>query len=151
MMNEPGPIRIIQTTIDRLIDLRHATLRQGLPRESAYFAGDESPDAVHIAAMLEEVVVGCASFHLNTWESRPAYQLRGMATADSIRRRGVGRAMLLFAEDLLKQEGATRQLWCNARVPAVPFYESMGWTVVSEVFDIPTAGPHVRMTKTVGM
>jgi hypothetical protein len=38
-------------------------------------------------------------------------------------------------------------LWCNARVPAVPFYREMGWAVVSEPFEIPTAGPHVRMVK----
>ena len=39
------------------------------------------------------------------------------------------------------------QLWCNARTPAVGFYQRMGWAVVSDVFEIPTAGPHVRMTK----
>ena len=33
------------------------------------------------------------------------------------------------------------------RAPAVPFYQRAGWTVVSDVFDIPTAGPHHRMTR----
>lgn len=140
-------LTIVRTDADRVIDLRHAELRQGLPRESAIFAGDESPDAIHIAAMIGDNVVGCATFHLNEWAGQPAYQLRGMATAESVRRRGVGRAMLMFAESLLREIGRSHQLWCNARTPAVPFYRSMGWTVVSNVFDIPTAGPHVRMTK----
>ena len=30
------------------------------------------------------------------------------------------------------------------------FYERMGWTVVSALFEIPTAGPHVRMAKRLG-
>ena len=35
----------------------------------------------------------------------------------------------------------------NARIAAVPFYQSMGWKIVSELFDIPTAGMHHRMIK----
>ena len=38
-------------------------------------------------------------------------------------------------------------LWCNARTPAVGFYENMRWRVVSAPFEIPTAGPHVKMVK----
>jgi len=47
--------------------------------------------------------------------------------------------------DVARSAGVTR-FWCNARVPAVPFYAAMGWTVVSDVFDVPTAGPHRVMT-----
>ena len=45
------------------------------------------------------------------------------------------------------QDGRGALLWCNARVPYVPFYEAMGWRVVSGQFEIPTAGPHVKMLK----
>jgi hypothetical protein len=54
--------------------------------------------------------------------------------------------MIAFLEHDLA-DGPVRQLWCNARVPAANFYRKLGWQVVSEVFEIPTAGPHVRMTK----
>ncbi len=148
-MKTTAAFTVERCTIDRLIDLRHAVLRQGLPRESAVFSGDESAGAVHIAAIAGGQVVGCASFHLNQWDGQPAYQLRGMATAETVRRRGAGREILHFAESLLREIGPTRQLWCNARVPAVPFYQSMGWEVMSEVFDIPLAGPHVRMSRTI--
>ncbi len=141
-------ITVLETSADRLVDLRHAILRAGLPREEAIFPGDERPDSLHVAAVIGDEVVGCASFHLNTWQEKPAYQLRGMATSATSRRKGVGRAMLIFAEQRLLERAMTNQLWCNARVPAVPFYLSMGWAVVSEEFLIPTAGPHVRMTKT---
>jgi hypothetical protein len=40
-----------------------------------------------------------------------------------------------------------RLMWCNGRQPAAPFYERLGWTIASEAFEIPTAGPHFRITK----
>jgi GNAT superfamily N-acetyltransferase len=138
---------IRRATLDEIIDLRHAVLRAGLPRETAVFPGDDAETSLHIAAVRDGEVVGCASFHLNRWQDRPAYQLRGMATADSVRRQGLGRQMLAFAEAELRSLPTTRQLWCNARTPAVPFYEAMGWQVESEIFQIPSAGPHVRMSK----
>jgi GNAT superfamily N-acetyltransferase len=70
-----------------------------------------------------------------------------MAVAPDLRGRGVGQALLNFLETSLRGESAVRQLWCNARTPAAGFYERQGWRAVSEVFEIPTAGPHVRMTK----
>ena len=85
--------------------------------------------------------------HPSTWDGAPAWQLRGMATDPAFRATGVGRAMLLYLERLLAAESDVRQLWCNARTPARGFYERLGWRVVSDVFEIPTAGPHVRMTK----
>lgn len=148
-MSETATLTIVRCSADRLIDLRHAVLRKGMPRETAIFPGDESETAIHIAATLGHEVVGCSSFHLNEWNGQPAYQLRGMATAESARRRGVGRAMLNFADSVLRKTGKSNQLWCNARLIAVPFYQSLGWVIVSDLFDIPTAGPHHRMTRTI--
>jgi predicted GNAT family N-acyltransferase len=145
-MSKP-PIRIVQTTLERILELRHRILRAGLPLDTAIFPGDEAPTSLHIAAVLGDEVVGCATFHLNQWQGQPAWQLRGMATSDAVRRQGLGRKMLEFAERELQLRQPTRQLWCNARTPAVPFYEAMGWTVESQVFEIPSAGPHVEMSK----
>jgi len=147
LMSAEEKIVIAVTPVDRVIDLRHAVLRKGLPRDEAIFAGDELATSLHIAAETGGRVVGCATFHLNAWQGGPAYQLRGMATDESVRRRGVGRSMLLFAERELLARAMTHQLWCNARLPAVAFYQSMGWEGVSEVFEIPTAGPHVKMVR----
>jgi GNAT superfamily N-acetyltransferase len=141
-------IEIVQTTLDRIRNLRHTILRAGRPWEASFFAGDELATTLHVAAVRGDEVVGCASFHLNQWQDLPAYQLRGMATAESTRRQGVGRRMLKFAEVELLSRGQSRQLWCNAREPAIPFYEAMGWTMESGVIEIPTAGPHVKMAKT---
>jgi GNAT superfamily N-acetyltransferase len=131
-----------------LVDLRWRILRDGLPRAEAVFAGDELATSIHVAATdAGGNVVGCATLHLNEWEGAPAYQLRGMATDPDLRRFGLGRRMLDLAEAEAARRAVTRQFWCNARVPAIAFYQSLGWAVRSDEFHIPTAGPHRRMTK----
>lgn len=143
---------IRRAQVAELIDLRHAVLRHGLPREEAMFPGDDAPTSRHYGAFRGDQVLCCATLHASEWEGEPAFQLRGMATAPEARRTGLGRRVTEWMEADLRAaagagEGVPLLLWCNARVPAVAFYEAMGWAVVSEPFEIPTAGPHVRMVK----
>lgn len=142
---------IRRATLEDLIDLRHQVLRKGLPREAAIFDGDRDETSRHYGAFAEgptgERVVVCASMLLNQWLDEPAWQLRGMATAPDFRGTGLGRAIVAFIESDIRATQSVRLLWCNARVPASRFYLKMGWQVVSEEFEIPTAGPHVRMVK----
>ena len=134
--------------VEELVDLRHVVLRHGLPREAAMFDGDDAPATRHYGAFDGGRAVGCATLMLNQWEGEPAWQVRGMATDPRLRSRGLGAALLAMAEAELVNEGSSvRLLWCNARVPARRFYEKLGWDVRGEPFDIPTAGPHVKMTK----
>jgi GNAT superfamily N-acetyltransferase len=136
-----------QVSNEQVIALRHAELRAGLPVETANFDGDAAPTTFHFGAFLQGETVGCASFMLNQYEGLPAYQLRGMATRADLIGRGIGRSLLEFGQQTLLEQTPIRLLWCNARVPAIGFYEKQGWRVVSEVFEVPTAGPHRRMTK----
>jgi predicted GNAT family N-acyltransferase len=48
---------------------------------------------------------------------------------------------------MVRESDCPDLLWCNARTPAVRFYQKQGWTPVGEEFDVPLAGPHVRMFK----
>jgi N-acetylglutamate synthase-like GNAT family acetyltransferase len=134
---------------DQIIDLRHIVLRDGLPRSEAIFPGDDSAHARHYGAFESDLLVGCVTLHLNEWEKLPAWQLRGMAVAADARTTGIGRAMIEMLERDL-DDSSIRQLWCNARVPASGFYVKLGWQIVSQQFEIPTAGPHVRMTRRLG-
>jgi GNAT superfamily N-acetyltransferase len=134
-----------------------------MPVHEAFYEGDTLRVTRHYAAFDLEQPVGCATCMFNDWEGEPAWQLRGMGTRADLRGRGVGAALLGFVEaelretaprvDGLQTDGArgaplrVRWLWCNARVAAVPFYEGRGWRVVSEVFDVPTVGPHHRMLR----
>lgn len=140
------PVVVARVAAEAIRPLRHAVLRPGLPADSACFPGDEATGTIHLAARSGGQVVGCASFMRSEFAGEPAWQLRGMATAPEWRGRGVGARLLVHADALLADE-PIRLLWCNARVIAIGFYERQGWSVVSEEFDIPTAGPHRRMTR----
>jgi GNAT superfamily N-acetyltransferase len=143
--------------VDCILDLRHRILRAGLPIETARFEGDQGPHTTHYAAFQtnDELKptgrpICCATFMLGTYEEVPAWQLRGMATEEAYRGCGVGNQLLNTAERELRSHPVyahVRLMWCNARVPAVRFYQRNGWKGVSDVFDIPTAGPHIQMTK----
>ena len=135
--------------LSELVDLRHEVLRAGLPREAAIFPGDDAPTSRHYAAFRGDQILCCSTLHASEWEGEPAYQLRGMATAPAAQRTGLGRRVMEWMEADLLAGGGVLLLWCNARVPAVEFYRAVGWRVVSEAFEMPTAGPHVRMVKRV--
>jgi GNAT superfamily N-acetyltransferase len=144
---DPEAIRpsIRHVAVDIILPLRHAVLRADLPASTACFAGDDAGSTIHLAALSDGRPVACASYMEVPLEGEKAYQLRGMATDPAWRGRGLGRRLLAHAE-LLLRENPIRLRWCNARTTAIGFYEKMGWTVVSDEFDIPTAGPHRRMS-----
>jgi GNAT superfamily N-acetyltransferase len=152
IVNSPvGDVRIRVGAAAEVVDLRHAILRAGLPRETAIFPGDDDPEALHVVAEASDGrTVGCVTLHPSTWNGEPAWQLRGMATDPAVRGSGVGRALLDYLDQHIRSRSHVRHVWCNARVPAAGFYRRAGWRVESEVFEIPTAGPHVRMSKHVG-
>jgi predicted GNAT family N-acyltransferase len=132
-----------------ILPLRHAELRAGLPRASADFDGDADATTWHFGASLAVApgeIVGCASFMLQPHRSEPAYQLRGMATRRDLVRGGIGTALLRHAIAELANATSVRLFWCNARIAATGFYERLGWRIVSDVFDVPTVGPHYVMT-----
>jgi GNAT superfamily N-acetyltransferase len=143
----PTAGRVRAAKLDEIVDLRYDVLRAGLPREAAIFDGDSAHTSRHYGAFVDGRNIGCATLHLNHWLDEPAWQLRGMATAPDFRSAGVGRELLSFLEADLLATHPVHLLWCNARVPAIRFYQRSGWQIVSEEFEIPTAGPHVRMVK----
>jgi len=130
-----------------VIDLRHRVLRFGLAREEAIFPGDDSPTSRHFGAFDNTTAICCATFHKANYETEPGWRLRGMATDERFRSRGLGRELLNYAEETLLGEDPIRLFWCNARIGALKFYQSQGWEIVSDLFDIPTAGLHYQMVK----
>ena len=58
-------------------------------------------------------------------------QIRYMATKDSHRRRGIGAALATRLENIAVTLGA-RTIVANAREPAVPFYEKLGYRVCGD-------------------
>jgi GNAT superfamily N-acetyltransferase len=144
-------VRVISAA--ETLDLRHAILRAGLPRETAIFPGDEAATSRHFGAFRDGRLVGVATIHKAPLVSlpdhdRPAFQIRGMATAEEVRGSGLGSALLTACIDEAKRAGV-HWIWCNARTPAAGFYTRHGFEIVGDVFEIPTAGPHYRMIRAV--
>jgi ribosomal protein S18 acetylase RimI-like enzyme len=73
------------------------------------------------------------------------WQLRGMAVADGFQKQGLGGELVRACTEAIRKAGGQR-IWCNARKSAANFYAGHGWKIVSEEFDIPTVGPHFRMS-----
>ena len=129
-------------------DIRHLVLRAGLPRETCFWDTDRQPGVFHLGGWLSGRQTGVATFQPEpdpAGPAEPAYRLRGMAVLPGARGQGVGALMLLTGMDRVRRMGFG-QLWCDARVGAVTFYEKYGWEKRGELFEIPTAGPHYRMS-----
>jgi predicted GNAT family N-acyltransferase len=146
-------IEVRPITAEDTIEIRWAILRPGFPRDSAIFAGDDSPGTQHLGVFLDDRLVGVASLYdaplPDETVSFHPQQLRGMATLPEVRGSGCGRALLEGCHESTRRSGSAL-LWCNARRTAVDFYRRHGWEVCSEEFDIPTVGPHFRMRRALG-
>ncbi|HEX4465623.1 MAG TPA: GNAT family N-acetyltransferase [Solirubrobacteraceae bacterium] len=137
---------------ERVRPLRMRVLRPGRPPHDSVYDGDEEPGTLHCAVVTDAgELVGIATALASPHPRDPAigdWRIRGMATAPERRREGVGRMLLAACEQHVR-EAAGLRIWCNARVAAVPFYESAGYATESEIFEIPTIGPHRLMAKPV--
>src|SRR5262245_31774314 len=104
-----------RATRDEILPLRHAVLRPGLPVAEAHFDGDDEPSTRHVGAFRQDdgALVGCVSL-MRRPRDGAVWQLRGMATRDDVRGRGVGAAILAFVDTTLGDD----PLWCNARIEA---------------------------------
>ena len=138
---------IRRALLDEIVQLRHDVLIVGTERLSPEFPGDHDATTRHFGAFDGQHNVCCATFLHSTWEDTPAWQLRGMATAPAYRSKGIGGALLAFAEGVLRDEDGPIRLWCNARIKAAPFYAKHGWQYASDEFVIDGVGPHFKMTK----
>ena len=153
--------------------LRARILRPGLPLEQSVYPGDDHPGATHVAVLVsgtsgsdadegdlfdDEVVVAVGSVLeedpppvlAGSGEVAAAapggrfWRVRGMATAEGWRSRGLGGAVL---HALLERAaaGGAEVVWCNARLPAIAFYRRADFREVGGVFEAPGIGPHVVM------
>ena len=121
--------------------LRHSILRDGYPMEESVYPADDLVDTIHLAAFEGDEVVGTATLFPEPYEGRPAWRLRGMAVADGGRGRGIGSLLLAEVVGQVRTSGG-RQLWCNARTVALPFYLSHGFVTVGEEFLVAHGVPH---------
>lgn len=127
-------------------DLRSRVLRPGRPIEVVHYPNDAR--SVHFGVLDGGQVVSVVTAHAEDSELFPGvagqWRIRGMATDPSCQGKGVGALGLKALLDWARSEGISL-VWCNARLRAVSFYARHGFTIESELFEIPDIGPHYVM------
>ena len=130
--------------VEDTLPIRNDILREGkLTLEQCRFPGDEKEQSFHLGYYDNEQLVCIATFHPSGYGQFPGigYQLRGMATLEAYRGKGIGNQLLNFAIVYLRGQRAN-YIWCNARVSAIKFYLGLGFEIISDVFEVPVIGPH---------
>jgi GNAT superfamily N-acetyltransferase len=91
-------IRFIR--VEDTLPIRNDILREGkLSLEQCRFPGDENEQSFHLGYFDKEQLVCIATFHPAGYGQFPGvgYQLRGMATLEAWRCKGIGNQLLNFA------------------------------------------------------
>lgn len=139
-------IEIKEITAEQTYGIRLEILRKGIDKPYQ-FDGDFEKETFHLGAFIEEELVGISTFIKNTKEDfiqQNQYQLRGMATIEKVRGKGVGAKLLKESIKILKKRDC-ELLWCNAREIAVRFYEKLNFITFGDKFYINQIGNHYKM------
>lgn len=150
-MHQDSRIAVRKITSAETWPLRQSMLRPGRPLTAVQFPGDDLPATKHFGAFRSGQLVGIASLFLAEIPEHPgvsALQLRGMATAPTVRGAGYGRALVAACIAFAAASGKPL-IWCNARTSAVEFYRRLGWDILGAEFDVPDVGPHFHMWRRV--
>jgi predicted GNAT family N-acyltransferase len=102
---------------------------------------EKEKDHLLIAAYEDEKMLGCCMLV----EEGKTVRLRQMAVLNDLQGKGIGRALMQFAENLARDRGY-KKITMHARKNAIGFYEKMGYVVLGKEFqelDI----PHYNMEK----
>ena len=127
---------------EMMVRLRTELLRKPLgltfdPKEL-----EKEKDDVLIGAFEDERMLGCC---LLTKVDAQTLRLRQMAVSNNLQGKGIGRALMIFAENIARDMGF-QTLMMHARVSATGFYEKLGYVKKDGQF-IEITIPHVVMVK----
>ena len=86
---------------------------------------EEEKDNMLIAAFEDDDMLGCCML---VEENPDTVRLRQMAVLNDLQGKGIGRALMNFAENLARDRGY-KILSMHARKNAIGFYEKMGYKI----------------------
>lgn len=138
-------LQIIDWGSDRykqVLALRNEVLRKPLGLAFSQEEIDAEKDNMHMAAYEEGQVLGCCML---VQEDDKTVRLRQMAVINDVQGKGIGRALMQFAENLARDRGYKR-ITMHARKNAAGFYEKMGYKKFGDEF-VEITIPHVVMEK----
>jgi GNAT superfamily N-acetyltransferase len=126
----------------QMIKMREDILRKPLGLTFSKEEIEKEKDNLLIGAFEEEQMLGCCMIV----EMAPQKaRLRQMAVLNNLQGKGIGRALIQFAENLARDHGY-RVMSMHARKPTVTFFEKMGYKITSPEF-VEITIPHYEMEK----
>jgi len=126
----------------QMIKLREDILRKPLGLAFSPEELDEEKNNLLIGAFEDGDILGCCML---VEEKAGVVKLRQMAVLNILQGKGIGRALMQFAENLARDHGY-KVLTMHARKNAVGFYEKMGYKVTGPEF-LEVSIPHYEMEK----
>lgn len=126
----------------QMIKLRDDILRKPLGLSFSQEELLQEKDQILIGAFDDDKMLGCCML---VSEGDGVVRLRQMAVNNNLQGKGIGRALMNFAENIARDQGFKR-LTMHARKTAVGFYEHLGYQICSDEFEEVTI-PHFIMEK----
>jgi ribosomal protein S18 acetylase RimI-like enzyme len=126
----------------QMVQLRDEILRKPLGLHFTEEELEKEKDHLLVAAYEDDHILGCCML---VEEDPQTVRLRQMAVINDLQGKGVGSALMTFAENLARDRGY-RRITMHARKNALGFYEKMGYRQIGEEFEEITI-PHYVMEK----
>ena len=126
----------------QMLKLRDEILRKPLGLNFSEDELEKEKRNMHMAAYEDERMLGCCML---VEEDPQTVRLRQMAVVNDVQGKGIGRALMQFAENLARDRGY-KKITMHARKHAAGFYEKMGYKKKGQEFHEITI-PHYVMEK----
>lgn len=126
----------------QMIKLRDDLLRKPLGLGFTEEELEKEKDNMLIGAFDDDRMLGCCMLVEETPES---VRLRQMAVSNDLQGKGIGRALMNFAENIARDRGY-KMITMHARKNVIGFYEKMHYRKTGEEF-VEITIPHYRMEK----
>jgi predicted GNAT family N-acyltransferase len=126
----------------QMVNLRNEILRKPLGLSFSAEDLEREKEDILMGAFEDERLLGCC---LLTRMDDGTVRLRQMAVPNGMQGKGVGRALMIFAENIARDLGY-KKLCMHARKTATGFYEKLGYAVAGDEFMEVTI-PHYIMEK----
>lgn len=126
----------------QMVDMRYTILRKPLGLAFSLEELEREKEDILIGCFEEDKLEGCC---LLTKVDKHTLRLRQMAVLSGLQGKGIGRVLMIFAENIARDKGFTK-IVMHARKNALGFYSKLGYKVVGNEF-IEITIPHYIMEK----
>ena len=126
----------------QMVQLRNDILRKPLGLSFSAEELEKEKDNLLMSAYEDDQILGCCML---VEEDPQTVRLRQMAVLDDLQGKGIGKALMNFAENLARDRGY-KKITMHARKNAIGFYEKMGYQKSGQEFEEITI-PHYVMEK----